>query len=87
MTLGCIAQVLAVAVAAALGLERMSFWWCLIPAFIAGSLAVSNGPSFDLVMSANKEGRLSVLPLMILRHSLPWLAVSGAVYWIARALS
>jgi hypothetical protein len=34
--LGCIFTVVAIATAIAAGLGNFSFWWALIPAFIAG---------------------------------------------------
>jgi hypothetical protein len=87
LSLGRIFQLVVVVTAIAAGLGYFSFFWTLIPVFVAGSLAVSNGPGFDVVIQANQDGRLGVMPLMILRRMLPWLAVAGIVYWIARALN
>lgn len=87
MKLGCFSQIATLTTAIAVGLGYFSFWWMLIPAFLTGSLSISNGPGFDIVMRANQEGRLSVFPMMIVAHILPWLALSGVIYWVTTALS
>jgi hypothetical protein len=76
--------VLAAAIAAELGC--FSFWWTVIPAFFAGSFQISNGPGFDLVLTANRDGRFSVFPIMLMTNILPWLAVAGIAYWITSAM-
>lgn len=48
------------ALAAELG--DFSFWWTVIPAFLAGSFSVSNRPGFDIAVRANKGARLDVSP-------------------------
>jgi hypothetical protein len=82
MKLGCLAQIAVIAVAIMTAVFDYSFWWDLIPAFAAGSLQISNGPGFDIVERANREGRLGVFPFLLLTNILPWLAVAGVVYWI-----
>jgi hypothetical protein len=84
---GCFSQVAVLFTAMAAGAGYFSFWWALIPAFFAGSLAVSNGPGFDIVMSANREGRLGVFPRVLALSFLPWLIVAGAVYWVTALIS
>lgn len=81
MGLGCLFQIAVAAVAAAAGMGYCSFWWTLIPLFVAASLSVSNGPGFDLVMRANQEGRLGTLPMLIMAHMLPLAAIAGVIYW------
>lgn len=82
MKLGCLAQVAVLAVAIMTAVFGYSFWWALIPAFAAGSLQISNGPDFDIVERANREGRLGVFPFLLLTNILPWLAVAGVAFWI-----
>src|SRR3546814_4820402 len=43
-----------------------SAWWLLLAIFIHSSFEVSSGPSFDRVMTANREGELSVFPRALL---------------------
>lgn len=87
MRLGSLATLTTFGMAIAAGLSVFSFWWTLIPAFISGSLAVANGPGYDIVMQANREGRLSVMPRMIGVAMGARLATGGALYWVARWLS
>lgn len=87
MLFGCIFQIAMLATAILAGLGNFSFWWTLIPAFFAASLSISNGPGFDLVIHANQEGRLAVLPRLLIFNILPWLALAGAAYGITSALS
>jgi len=87
MSLGCFAQVATLATAILAGLGHFSFWWTLIPAFLAGSFQVSNGPGFDIVMTANRDGRLSVFPRLLFFNVLPWLALAGIVYWITARIN
>ena len=82
MKLGCLSQVATLATAIAAGLGHFSFWWTLIPAFLAGTFQLSNGPGYDLVLEANKQGRLSVFPMMLASNIVPWLGVAGLAYWI-----
>lgn len=87
MKLGCIAQAAVIVCSIAAGLGYFSFWWIAIPAFFAGSLELSNGPSYDLVIRANNEGRFAVFPMMLAVNILPWAGVSAALYWIAKWLA
>jgi hypothetical protein len=82
MKLGCLAQVAVLAVAITTAASGYSFWWSLIPAFAAGSLQISNGPGFDLVQNANRDGRLAVFPMLLAANILPWVAVAGVAFWI-----
>jgi hypothetical protein len=84
--LGCIFTVVAIATAIAAGLGNFSFWWALIPAFIAGGFSLSNSPGYDIVIQANREGRLGVFPKMLSVHFLAQIALSGAAYWITTAI-
>ena len=87
MQLGCLSQLATLGAAIAAGLGSFSFWWVLIPAFLAGSLQLSNGPGFATVERANKAGRLSVFPMLLLANILPWLAVAGVAYWAAKFIA
>jgi hypothetical protein len=83
---GCLSQVAVLASAIAAALGYFSFWWVAIPVFLAGSFQISNGPGFDVVMDANRQGRFGVFPMMLVGNILPWLAVAGVAYWITKAL-
>ncbi len=81
--LGCLSLLAAIALGTAAGAWHWSFWWAVLAAIIAGSFSVSNGPAFQMVMTANKEGRLGVMPRLIAFHSIVPLALAGAAYWAA----
>ena len=87
MKLGCLAQIAVLGIAISAAVYGYSFWWTLIPAFFAGSLQLSNGPGFDRVINANREGRLSVFPTLLLANVLPWVAVAGAAFWLTTYVS
>lgn len=70
-------------VAFASGYWGISWWWILIPAFLTASFNISNGPSYGLVMQANREGRLSVFPQILGCHMLACLPVAFFVRWVA----
>ena len=84
--LGCLSMLAVVVTAIAAGLDKFSFWWVLIPVFFAGSFSLSNGPGFDMVIEANRQGRLGVFPKMLGFQCAVWLAVAGAVYWTTATL-
>lgn len=87
MYLGCLSQVATLVAAIASGLGYFSFWWALIPAFLAGSFQISNGPGFDIVMNANRNGRLDVFPRLLFFNILPWLTLAGIAYWITTMIN
>ena len=71
------------ATAIASGLGYISFWWVLLPAFGVVSFGISNGPTFHLVMEANREGRLGYLPKKIALLMVPLTLSAALVWWIA----
>jgi hypothetical protein len=77
--LGCISILTVVAVSLGAGLGKFSVWWILLPALFAGSFALSNGPSFDVVIRANHEGRLGVFPKVLAYHMLAPVGLAGAI--------
>ena len=81
--LGCLSMLTVVGVAIAAGLGHFSFWWVILPAFLAASFQLSNGPSFGTILQANQEGRLGVFPTMLAMQLLVWMALSGLIFWIA----
>ena len=85
--LGCLSQIFVLVTAIFSGLGYFSFWWAVIPSFFAGVFQISNGPGFDLALTANREGRVSVFPIMLLANFLPWLGVAGAAYWITATIA
>ena len=87
MLFGCLSQIATLAMAIAAGLGQFSFWWVLIPAFLAGSFQISNGPLYDRVIAANNEGRLWFFPAMLAANVLPWLGIGAVAFWATRALS
>ncbi|MBB6469266.1 hypothetical protein HNQ96_005155 [Aminobacter lissarensis] len=76
-----------VASAIASGLGYFSYWWVLLPAFLAGALSLANGPGYGLVIDANRRGRLGVFPWLLAVNTVPWLLVAGAVFWVVAALT
>jgi hypothetical protein len=83
---GCLSQIAVVGTAIAAGLDKLSFWWVLIPVFLAASLQLSNGPGFDTIIRANQEGRLGYFPTVLGVQCVVWLAVAGAIYWVTGAV-
>ena len=65
---GCLTFAISLAAAVAAGLGYFSFWWTLIPAFFAGSLALSNGPYYSAVIAANERGNLWLFPVQLIIH-------------------
>jgi hypothetical protein len=68
-------------------LGKFSFWWAAIPAFIAASFTLANGPSYGMIIRANEEGRLGVFPTMLTIQSGVFLAIAAATYWITSSLA
>src|SRR3546814_19354814 len=60
-----------------------SAWWLLLAIFIHSSFEVSSGPSFDRVMTANREGDLSVFPRALLIYMIPGAIIAAITYGIA----
>lgn len=69
--------------AIASGYSGIAWQWMLIPAFLCASTSVANGPAYDMVMKANREGRRSVFPITLGCQILVLLPVAFLVRWIA----
>lgn len=65
------------------GLWNWHWAWAAIACFLVGSFSLSNGPSYDRVVAANKEGRLSVFPTILLAKMLPYVVLALFTYWFA----
>jgi hypothetical protein len=87
MALGCLSLLALFGAAIVAGLGYFSFWWLLIPAFVAGSFALSNGPQYGAIVRANEEGRLGVFPMALGGTVGMSLAVSAVIYWITRLIA
>lgn len=87
MVFGCISTLALVATAIAAGLGYFSFWWILIPAFFSGSFSLSNGPHYNQIIEANRQGRLGFFPVMLILSVGFSVAAAGAVYWLTGVLS
>ena len=87
MRLGCFLYLVAIGLGAASATWGWSFWWAIAAAFLAACLHVAGGPAYDTVRTANREGRLSVMPRVVAMHILPPLALAGISYWIARVIA
>ena len=85
--LSSIATVAWFSLAVGAGVWDWSFWWVAIASFVAGSLHLSSGPGFDIVMSANRDGRLGVLPRMLFFHVFPYLLIGAVIFWLSRWLA
>lgn len=75
------------AVAVASGPLEWSFWWVALAAFFAGSMHLANGPGYELVVTANREGRLSVFPRLLAVHVLIYVAIGAVIRLIAGAFA
>lgn len=84
--LGCAADIGMIALAFLAGSKGFSLWWAMIVAFVAGSLALSNGPAYDFVVRANEEGRLKVFPSLLAANVLPRMILCGVVFYVTRYL-
>lgn len=86
--LGCLSIIASIITAVAAGLGYFSFWWSLIPAFLAGSFALANSPGHHAaIVRANQEGRLSVFPIALLSTTGMMLAICGVAFWITRTIA
>ncbi|WP_146215644.1 hypothetical protein [Hoeflea marina] len=81
------AKIAVVATAIAAGIGYFTFWWVLLPAFLAGAFTLVNGPAYEIIMDANRQGRLDVFPWMLTVSILPWILVGGIFFWISAALA
>lgn len=82
--LGVLAFLGLIAAAIGSGLAGWSAWWLVVLAFVGAALnIVNNSASYNLVMAANRQGRLSVLPFFIVSRMAILLALAFAVRWIA----
>jgi hypothetical protein len=86
MALQGIATLAVYAFAVLAGLGRLSFWWVLIPTFVAASLMVSNR-YYETVRRANEAGHLSVMPKLIGATGLGYLVTAGIVYGLTRLVT
>src|SRR3546814_13327254 len=64
-----------------------SAWWLLLALFIHSSFEVSSGPSFDRVITANREGDLSVFPRALVIHMIPGAIIAASTYGLASPLN
>ena len=85
--LGCLSTIAVIAAAVGAGLGKFSFWWVMVPVFMAGSLSLSNGPAYDLVLTANRDGRVGVFPRLLAAHCLGQFALAGVAYGSTAALT
>ena len=79
-----ISLIAVIVTAVGVALWGWSPWWLLLAIFIHSSFEVSSGPSFDRVMTANREGDLSVFPRALLIHMIPGSIIAAITYGIAR---
>lgn len=63
------------------------FWPVLVISFFAGAVHLANSPSYDLVISASRQGRLGTFPKLLLLHVGIHAAVATAIYFAARWLA
>jgi hypothetical protein len=82
---GCLSTIATLALGVAAGLGKFSFWWTLIPAFVAASFLLAQGPAHNMIIRANEEGRLGVFPSLLAINTAAQLALAGVAFWIARA--
>lgn len=73
-----------IALAAYLGATDGNLRWLLLSSLVVGSFKVASGPSYDLVIQANAEGRLGVFPRLLFWAGAISAAVAFAVALIAR---
>lgn len=85
--LNLISLLATIATAIAAGLEYFSFWWVLIPAFVLGAFALSNGPQYGAIISANEEGRMGVLPLALAGTVGMSVLLAAVFYWVTRLVT
>ena len=83
---GLASKIIVLLAAIAAGMGYFSFWWTLLPIFLAGSFSLSNGPHLSNILDANRQGRLGVFPMLLAMSMLPWLFVGGVAFWITSAL-
>ena len=82
MKLETIVTLVMMAVAIGAGLYHFSLWWVLIPAFFAGSLALSNSLYYPHVIEANQRGVLWYFPTMLMIQIAGKLVLAGITYAI-----
>lgn len=85
--LGALSKLAVIAVAVAAGLSKLSFWWVLIPVFLAASFALANGPWYDRIVQANQEGRLTVFPVALGTQAVVQLALAAVVFGVTRVVT
>jgi hypothetical protein len=87
MKLQSLAAAVVVGLAVWSGIGGDSFWWVLIPAFFAGSLGLSNGPHYAAVVEANRQGSLTLFPMMLAIYWISYTALAGLVYGLTRLIA
>lgn len=84
MVLGTIAFFALIGMAIGSAIAGWSAWWLVALAFVGASLNIVNNPaSYSMVMAANREGRLGVMPIAIVSRMAILLVVAFAIRWIA----
>ena len=69
------------------GWTHNSFWWVLIPGFIAGSFSLANSRHYESVVQANLRGVLWYFPTMLAIHTAGKLVFAGLAYGVTVWLS
>ena len=87
MRFGCLITLVAAGSSFASGYAQWPIVWAILAALLAGALFMGNGPSYELVERANREGRLSVLPMMWALNSLGPLVVSTVFWFVGRLVA
>lgn len=86
MALQGVATLAVYALAILAGLDRLSFWWVLIPSFVAASLMVSNR-YYETVRRANEAGDLSVMPRLIGATGFGYFVTAAIVFGLTRLIT
>lgn len=73
-----------IAVAVLAGLGKFSFWWFLIPTFLAGAFGLANGPHYAGVIEANRRGNLWLFPTQLIIHWFGNILLAKLVFLLTR---
>lgn len=84
---GCLWALAMLATAVAAGLGKVSFWWTLLPAFLAGSFNIANSHMYGRVLEANATGDLKLFPRVLGLTVGSYMVVAAVIYWIAGRFS
>lgn len=85
--LGGIADIAVAVISFGIAHYHWKVWWLVIALLFAASLSVTNGPSYQKVIIANRQGRLGVFPHLIFWHAVSRLPMIGIIYGIGKLLS